>query len=119
MQLYLRRILDENGIPHEDYVFPMEEKIEPDEYAVGSLTMAVDPDCDVILAVGSGVINDCSKVLAHACRLPSMVVCTAPSMDGYCSNSASTRRSPVITVEFRRSRLLRMVRAARRISALS
>ena len=34
-------------------------------------------------------------------------------------NSASTRRSPVITVEFRRSRLLRMVRAARRISALS
>ena len=91
----VRRILDENGIPHEDYVFPMEEKIEPDEYAVGSLTMAVDPDCDVILAVGSGVINDCSKVLAHACRLPSMVVCTAPSMDGYCSNSASMIREHI------------------------
>ena len=82
-------ILDAEGIPHTDYLFPMEGKIEPDEYAVGSLTMAFDPSCDGILAVGSGVINDCCKVLAHACRLPSMVVCTAPSMDGYCSNSAS------------------------------
>ena len=82
-------ILRENGIPFGIYVFPNVEKIEPDEAAVGALTMAMDPACDMILAVGSGVINDCCKVLAHACRLPSMVVCTAPSMDGYCSNSAS------------------------------
>ena len=85
-------VLNVAGIPHTDFVFPSgekKEKMEPDEYAVGALTMAVDPDCDVILAVGSGVINDCCKVVAHACRLPSMVVCTAPSMDGYCSNSAS------------------------------
>ena len=82
--------LDAAGIPHTDFVFPPTQgKMEPDEYAVGSLTMAVDPACDVILAVGSGVINDCCKVVSHACRLPSMVVCTAPSMDGYCSNSAS------------------------------
>jgi len=82
--------LDAAGIPHTDFVFPPSKgKMEPDEYAVGSLTMAIDPACDVILAVGSGVINDCCKVAAHACRLPSMVVCTAPSMDGYCSNSAS------------------------------
>lgn len=83
-------VLDEAGIPHTDFVFPPAKgKMEPDEYAVGSLTMAIDPACDVILAIGSGVINDCCKVAAHACRLPSMVVCTAPSMDGYCSNSAS------------------------------
>ena len=83
-------VLDEAGIPHTDFVFPHREgKMEPDEYTMGALAMAMDPQCDVILAVGSGVINDCCKVMAHACGLPSMVVCTAPSMDGYCSNSAS------------------------------
>ncbi len=86
----VRRVLDQAGIPHTDFVFPVsKEKMEPDEYAMGALTMALDPSCDVILAVGSGVINDCCKVMAHACGKPSMVVCTAPSMDGYCSNSAS------------------------------
>ncbi len=86
----VREVLDAAGIPHSDFVFPETEgKQEPDEYAVGSLAMALDPACDVIVAIGSGVINDCCKVMAHACRLTSMVVCTAPSMDGYCSNSAS------------------------------
>ena len=83
-------VLDQAGVPHSDFVFPpSEEKMEPDEFAVGSLTMALDPSCDVLLAVGSGVINDCCKVVAHAAGKPSAVVCTAPSMDGYCSNSAS------------------------------
>lgn len=92
----VRGVLDAAGIPHTDFVFPHREgKMEPDEYAVGSLTMALDPKCDVILAVGSGVINDCCKVAAHACRLPSMAVCTAPSMDGYCSNSASMIRNRI------------------------
>ena len=86
----VKQILDDAGIPHSDFVFPAGEgKMEPDEYAMGALTMALDPRCDVILAVGSGVINDCCKVMAHACGKTSMVVCTAPSMDGYCSNSAS------------------------------
>ena len=86
----VRKVLREAGIPMAEFVFPEREgKIEPDERALGALAMAVDPACDVLIAVGSGVINDCCKVMAHACRLPSMVVCTAPSMDGYCSNSAS------------------------------
>ncbi len=93
----VRGVLDEAGIPHTDFVFPVsrEKRMEPDEYAMGALTMALDPSCDVIVAVGSGVINDCCKVMAHACRLPSMVVCTAPSMDGYCSNSASMIRNHI------------------------
>ena len=86
----VRETLKKAEIPFTEYVFPDREgKMEPDEWAVGALAMAMDPKCDVIVAVGSGVINDCCKVLAHACGLPSMVVCTAPSMDGYCSNSAS------------------------------
>ena len=82
-------VLDRAKIPYVPFVFPGTEKMEPDEYAVGSLIMAYDPSCDVLLAVGSGVINDCCKVAAHAAHVPSMVVATAPSMDGYCSNSAS------------------------------
>ena len=62
---------------------------EPDEETVGEITMAFDPGCDCILAVGSGVINDCCKVLARAVGRPQLVVGTAPSMDGYASDSSS------------------------------
>ena len=77
------------GLEYRTFVFPAEGRMEPDERAVGSLAMAFDPACDCLLAVGSGVINDTCKVFAHAANLPSLVVCTAPSMDGYASNSSS------------------------------
>ncbi len=85
----VEQVLQAAGIAYTLYRLPDEKRIEPDEWAVGSLTMGFDPQCDGVLAVGSGVINDCCKVLAHACGLPSLVVCTAPSMDGYASNSSS------------------------------
>ncbi|MDD3410997.1 MAG: sn-glycerol-1-phosphate dehydrogenase [Eubacteriales bacterium] len=65
------------------------ERLEPDERTLGALCMAFDPTCDVVLAVGSGVINDCCKVLAKCAGKPCAVVATAPSMDGYASDSAS------------------------------
>ncbi len=82
------------GVPFETYVFQAEHA-EPDERAVGSLLMAFDPACDMILAVGSGVINDCCKVLARATGRPQAVVGTAPSMDGYASDSSSMIRDRV------------------------
>ena len=88
-----RRVLEvlrRAGIPFVSYVFPeQEERLEPDEYACGALAMAFDPSCDVVVGVGSGVINDCCKILAHTAKIPSVIVGTAPSMDGYASNSAS------------------------------
>ena len=82
--------LDGAGIKYSLFVFkPTPLKMEPDEYAVGALTMGFDSACDGIIAVGSGVVNDCCKVLAHASKLPQLVVGTAPSMDGYASNSSS------------------------------
>ncbi len=88
-------VLDAAGIPYTSFVFPFEGHIEPDEMAVGAVTLAMDPSCDILLAVGSGVINDCCKVAAHAAGKPSMVVGTAPSMDGYASNSGSMIRNRV------------------------
>lgn len=77
-----------DGIEYVLYELPM-STVEPDEHAAGCLTMAFDPTCDCVVAVGSGVINDCCKVLAHALQKPHIVVCTAPSMDGYASDSSS------------------------------
>lgn len=87
-------LLDSAHIPYQSYVFHQgKSELWPDEQAVGALTMAFDPSCDSVLAVGSGVINDCCKVLAHAVNRRSLVVATAPSMDGYASDSASMIKS--------------------------
>jgi glycerol-1-phosphate dehydrogenase [NAD(P)+] len=44
------------------------------------------------LAVGSGTINDLTKLAAHRCGRPYAVVATAASMDGYTSFGASITR---------------------------
>lgn len=69
--------------------------IIPDERTVGALCMAFTPPSDGILAVGSGVICDCCKVLANAARVPCVVYATAPSMDGYASDSSSMIRDRI------------------------
>ena len=43
----------------------------------------------MILAVGSGVINDIGKILASSTKNPYVIVGTAPSMDGYASATSS------------------------------
>ncbi len=80
--------LDKAGIPYGFYRFNAPH-LEPDEKACGALTMALDPSCDGLLAVGSGVLNDICKVVSHAMGKPCAVVATAPSMDGYASDNAS------------------------------
>ena len=82
-------LLSDAGIAHTLYILPGEERISPAEWEVGSAVMHYDPRCDLILAVGSGVLNDIGKVMAHAIGTRSAVVGTAPSMDGYASNSSS------------------------------
>ncbi len=88
----VKGVLDAAGVSYQLHCFH-NAQVEPDEHAVGELCMAIEPECDSVLAIGSGVINDCCKVLAHACRLPQMVIGTAPSMDGYASNSSSMIRA--------------------------
>lgn len=90
----VKAALDGAGVDYQLYEFPM-ARVEPDEYALGCLAMSFDRRCDVILAMGSGVINDCCKVLGQATGVPTVAVCTAPSMDGYASNCASMIRSRV------------------------
>lgn len=81
-------VLEGAGIPYAKYVFGAGE-IEPDERAVGSAIMHFNQSCDMVIAVGSGVINDIGKILANTAKLPYFIVGTAPSMDGYASSSSS------------------------------
>jgi len=82
-------LLDATSMEYTLYCFPTQEIIEPDEFAVGQVVMSYDPSCDLILAVGGGVINDVCKILGKAVGHDSIIVGTAPSMDGFVSNSAS------------------------------
>lgn len=81
-------ILQGDNITFSQYVFP-DLELGPDEKAVGSLIMHFDVTCDLIIAVGSGVLNDLGKILANAAKLPYYIVATAPSMDGYASATSS------------------------------
>ncbi len=81
-------LLTAEGMEHVLYILPG-DRPAPAEWEVGSIMMHFDPTCDMFLAVGSGVINDLCKVCAHASNRVCAVVGTAPSMDGYASNSAS------------------------------
>ena len=62
-------------------LIPNEESIERVESELG--------ECDLILGVGSGVIQDLCKYVSHDKGVPYAVVATAPSMDGYASNGAA------------------------------
>ena len=84
----VKAALEDVGVEYTFFCLPMKE-VEPDEHAMGSMLLAFDPACDCVLGIGSGVINDCCKVLAHAVGRKQMIVGTAPSMDGYASSSSS------------------------------
>ncbi len=81
-------ILQENSVAYSKFVY-QGASMEPDEFAVGSCMMHYDSSCDIIVAVGSGVINDIGKIMANVTSNPYVIVATAPSMDGYASGTSS------------------------------
>lgn len=80
--------LEKNGIKIKKYVF-LKDILEPDETNVGLAIMNFDPACDAVIGVGSGVINDISKIVANVSGKKYIIVGTAPSMDGYASATSS------------------------------
>ena len=81
-------ILSTIGIAYSCYVIT-DKLLEPDEKSVGSAVMHFDSTCDLVIGVGSGVINDIGKILANTAKVPYFIVSTAPSMDGYASATSS------------------------------
>ncbi len=84
-------LLDAAKLPYSSYTFPS-DALEPDEKSVGSAVMHYDASCDIIIGIGSGVINDIGKILSAMTGKPYIIVATAPSMDGYASASSSMTR---------------------------
>jgi glycerol-1-phosphate dehydrogenase [NAD(P)+] len=56
-----------------------------DERALGRLILEIPKDTAVIVAVGSGTINDLSRFVSYKLNIPYIIIGTAPSMDGYAS----------------------------------
>ena len=81
-------LLSGAGIAVKDCLFN-DSHLEPNEKAVGEAIMKLDACVDAVIGVGSGVINDISKIVANVSRKPYVIVATAPSMDGYASATSS------------------------------
>lgn len=74
----------------------------PDEIAIHQLEAALFDACDLILGIGSGVINDLCKYVSHSHGLPYDIFATAPSMDGFASvGAALILRGMKITLDCR------------------
>lgn len=84
-------LLQRGDIAFVSYTLP-DSKPEPEEKTVGSVFMHYDSACDLIIGVGSGVINDVGKLLSSVSGKPYIIVATAPSMDGYASATSSMER---------------------------
>ena len=82
------KVLEDGTIKTKKYIFNS-EKIEPNESFVGLAAMSFDPSVDAVVGVGSGVINDISKIISNISGKKYIVVATAPSMDGYASATSS------------------------------
>ena len=70
-------------------IYSGESVLVPDETAINALQECVTDKTDLIVGVGSGVINDICKYVSYCRDLPYFIVATAPSMDGYASNGAA------------------------------
>lgn len=84
-------LLGNSGIDYTSYSFD-KDSLEPDERNVGLAVMHFDHSCDIIVGVGSGVVNDIGKILSAISNRPYIIVATAPSMDGYASATSSMTR---------------------------
>ena len=81
------KILEEAGIGH--YIYNFGASPLPNEEFIDAAIKNKPEECDILVSVGSGVINDIGKLVAKHYALPYVIVATAPSMDGYASTTSS------------------------------
>lgn len=76
--------LDGAGIPY-DKVVLQDDEVVPDEEAIGEIMVGYPMDADLIVGIGSGVLNDLCKFVSYRLHLDYIIVASAPSMDGFVS----------------------------------
>lgn len=72
----------------ERVIFSSEKILVPNEQAVEAVCAKLE-GIDLMIAIGSGVLQDLCKYVSFQKKVPYMVVATAPSMDGYASDGAA------------------------------
>ncbi|HHY22651.1 MAG TPA: sn-glycerol-1-phosphate dehydrogenase [Clostridiaceae bacterium] len=81
----VENLLKAEGFKLKTFVFNTPNQLVPGEQTLGRLLIEVERDTELIVAVGSGVINDMCRYLSYKMDIPYIIVGTAPSMDGYAS----------------------------------
>jgi len=77
-----------NGKEYKRVIFSGKSVVIPNEDAIEKVRSELD-GVDLIIGIGSGVMQDLCKYVAHFAHVPYMIVATAPSMDGYASSGAA------------------------------
>lgn len=72
-----------------EHIFPGEKLLVPNEAAIEVIQMKLTAQTDLIVGIGSGVIQDLCKYVSFEAGLPYYIIATAPSMDGYASKGAA------------------------------
>ncbi len=88
----VKETIEKSGKTYTSCLFEYDKPV-PDEKSVGYAIMNYIPECDMIISVGSGVMNDIGKIVANVTGKPYILVATAPSMDGFASLTSSVERS--------------------------
>lgn len=81
----VEELLKEAGLPYHMRLFQTQTPLVPNEYALGSALAVMESQDDMLLAVGSGTLNDLTKYISARTGVPYVIAATAPSMDGYAS----------------------------------
>jgi len=77
------KLLDEQGFKLKVHVFNTSHALVPDEKAVGRILLELEKGTSLIIAVGTGTINDLARFVSCRLNIPYIIIATAPSMDGF------------------------------------
>ena len=71
------------------HIFDTTSVLVPNEQALAAIEAKLTDKTELIIGIGSGVINDLCKHVSYNAGLRYYIVATAPSMDGYASKGAA------------------------------
>ncbi len=74
---------------YDSVVFVCDGFLVPNEESIEEVQKHLTDNTDLIVGIGSGVIQDLCKYVSFEAKLPYHIVATAPSMDGYASKGAA------------------------------
>lgn len=77
--------LTESGYKINNIILVSDGDLIPDEKGIGRVLVEVNNETELIVAVGSGSINDICRIISAKTHIPYVIMGTAPSMDGYAS----------------------------------